>query len=232
MASKIQVLYIDDDLELSSLVEEYLSSKDVEVKLLHDPNQVIPSLQTGTFDLCLMDVKMPEKDGFTLAEEIVQNELDIPFIFLTGQTRKEDRIHGLKLGAADFISKPFSLEELYLRIQNIFKRVGQDSVRVDKVFTLGSWEYHPDFGELRKGDETVSLSSTEARVLHFFCQNMNKLVQRSDILLEVWGEDDYYKGLSLNVYITRLRKRFTDEPAISIVNEHGQGYKFMIKAQA
>lgn len=227
-----KILYIDDNLELSELVREYLSDKGMEVTLLHNSDHLIPELQKGTYELCLMDVMMPGKDGFELAEEMNVLSIQIPFLFLTGQTKKEDRIRGLKLGAQDYISKPFSLEELHLRILNILGRTtGTQNSRSTPAyrFDLGEHSFKADYGELIFRGETVKLSSTESKLLHYFCQHQNELITRSDILRHIWGEDDYYKGLSLNVYITRLRKQFRENPRIQILNEHGTGYKFMFE---
>ncbi|MBO6515749.1 MAG: response regulator transcription factor [Bacteroidia bacterium] len=229
MENEVHILYVDDDIELSGLVQEYLSGKGMSVKLLHNPDDVLKNLQNDTFHLCLMDVKMPQKDGFTLAEEIQSHGIQIPFLFLTGQTRKEDRIRGLKLGAEDYISKPFSLEELYLRITNISKRVRTGEDRPETEFPLGKQTFFSDFGELRTENASTSLSTTEAKVLHILCRHMNKVVTRTKMLEDIWGQDDYHKGLSLNVYITRLRKRFSDNSAVTIVNEHGHGYKLLVR---
>lgn len=232
MSNSRKILYIDDNLELSELVQEYLSDKELEVTLLHNSDHLIPELQKGIYELCLMDVMMPGKDGFELAEEINVLNLQIPFLFLTGQTKREDRIRGLKLGAQDYISKPFSLEELHLRILNILGRAKSTPSPTNLTgyrFELGDHTFRADYGELNYKGEIIKLSSTEAKLLHYFCRNLNELITRSDILKHIWGEDDYYKGLSLNVYITRLRKLFRDNSRIQILNEHGTGYKFMFE---
>lgn len=229
MPDPLRILYIDDDLELSELVEEYLQGKDISVRLLHNPDHVLPELQNQTYDLCLMDVKMPGKDGFMLAEELTENNVITPFLFLTGQTRKEDRIKGLRLGAQDYISKPFSLEELYLRILNIARRTDQQQAKPISQFKLGDYVFKADYGELIHQGTTENLSTTESKLLRLFCDRMNELVLREEILVTIWGENDYYKGLSLNVYITRLRKRFETTEDISIINEHGKGYRFVVR---
>lgn len=226
--SRLRVIYIDDDIELSEFVEEYMVSKGLQIKLVHNHNNLIPLLNENTFDICLMDVKMPGKDGFTLAEEILSNGITIPFLFLTGQTRKEDKIRGLKLGAQDYIIKPFSLEELYLRITNICKRSSDGETLAQlSEYMLGNIRFNINFNELNLNNKVIPLSGTEAKLLKLLCQNSNKIVSRDEILMKIWGTTDHYKSLSLNVYITKLRKHLASQNGVSLVNEHGEGYKLV-----
>lgn len=229
MSLTIDIIYIDDDPELGELVQEYLEAKEVRVKLIHNPPELIPQLREGKYNLCLMDVKMPHKDGFELAQEIIDNGIDIPFLFLTGQTRKEDRIRGLKLGAEDYISKPFSLEELYLRIVNITKRAQSGQTKQQSEYALGQYTFNSDYAELSSTEGKVNLSTTEAKLLQILCENMNNVVSRKEILKSIWGGDDHYKSLSLNVYITKLRNHLKLEEDITILNKHGEGYKLIVK---
>ncbi len=228
MSAIKRILYIDDDFELSELVQEYLVTKNFDVELCHNPNNVIQMVDEGNYDLCLMDVKMPQKDGFELAEEMTNAGLTVPFLFLTGQTRKEDRIRGLKLGAEDYISKPFSLEELYLRINIITNRVATGQQKPKTLYDLGKITFHTNIAKLKSGDKETSLSTTENELLLLFCQNPNTVISRDDILVAVWGHNDHYKSLSLNVYITRLRKLLSDAGNITIMNQHGKGYMMVV----
>jgi DNA-binding response OmpR family regulator len=223
-----RILYVDDDYELSEMVQEYLATKNFDVDLVHNPEIVIDKVKSSHYDLCLMDVKMPQKDGFELAEDLNTAGINIPFLFLTGQTRKEDRIKGLKLGAQDYVSKPFSLEELYLRISNIVTRTGSDSSKPQASYDLGGSTFFPFHARLKSKDEELSLSTTENELLLVFCQNQNQVVSRDDILKAVWGQNDHYKSLSLNVYISRLRKLLSSSPNVSILNQHGQGYMLTV----
>jgi len=220
------LLLVDDEFSLSELTKEYLEAKNFRITLCHDAASAIEVLNRDPAQLCILDVKMPGKDGFVLASEIREVYPDMPYIFLTGQALKDDRIKGLQLGADDYISKPFSMEELYLRVTAILKRYNTNVTATAgrKVFELGSITFKPEVRELITGNEVVKLTAMENKLLTMLCENINKVLNKDMALKQIWGDNDIYKGRSMNVYITKLRNLLKDESRIEILNAHGEGY--------
>ena len=172
---------------------------------------------------------MPKKDGFTLAKDIRIINSDIPIIFLTAKNLKEDVLEGFKMGADDYITKPFSMEELILRIEAILRRTSQESqTNAQQIFTLGKFTFDTRKQILSDGDETVKLTTKESDLLKLLCQNANKVLERNYALKSIWIDDDYFNARSMDVYITKLRKHLKDEPSIEIINVHGKGYKLIV----
>lgn len=220
------ILLVDDELALSELTKEYLEAKDFRVTLCHQPFAAVELMRANPVQLCVLDVKMPDKDGFTLANEIRQAFPEIPIIFLTGQTLKEDRIKGFLLGADDYISKPYSMEELNLRILAILKRyqISQSAEAGKTTYQLGVLVYKPESREIFHGEKSTRLTAIENKLLTLLCDHMNKTLNRDIALRTIWGDNDIYKGRSMNVYITKLRNLLKAEPRLEILNAHGEGY--------
>lgn len=220
------LLHIDDEAQYSELTREYLEMRGFKVTLKHDAEAGLVAFRSSAIDLCIVDVKMPKKDGFTFVEEIRAINEFVPVIFLTGQSAKEDKIKGLRLGADDYLTKPFSMEELYLRINAILKRVKvQEKARTPDAFRLGQSSFHPDLRELHMADQQIKLTSIEAKLLKLLCEHENKVLTREVAMRNIWGDEEYSRGYSLNVYVSKIRKLLKDETAVEILNLHGEGYK-------
>ena len=180
------------------------------------------------FDVCVFDIMLPKLDGFALATEVRKVNSNIPIIFLSAKTLKEDRIKGLRLGADDYLVKPFSIEELLLKIEIFLKRSSKRTVLHETLYTIGKYNFDITNYTLSKGTKQVVLTKREADLLKLFIENANIVLKREDILKTLWGDDDYFMGRSLDVFISRLRKILCDEKNISIENIHGVGFKFLI----
>ncbi len=226
MPQKVQILLVEDDSSLGFVIKDALEDKGFEVTLATDGQQGWQQFSKNFYDLCLIDVMMPIKDGFTLAQQIRRKNDFIPIIFLTAKSMQEDKIAGLKAGADDYITKPFSMEELLLRIDIFLRRtIGSDTD--ETTFKLGSSIF--DYENLTiKGDNIdTRLTQKEADLLRFFCLNANKVVKREEVLTKVWGKDDYFLGRSMDVFITKIRKYLKEEQEIEIQTIHGVGFRFI-----
>lgn len=224
------VLLVDDDRAFSPLVKEYLEAKGFRTELKHNADDGLAAFRRGGFDICVLDVKMPMKDGFALAQDIRSFDPHMPILFLTGQTDREDRIKGLALGADDYVTKPFSLEELFLRIQAIMRRVKGQSAkkRETAMLHIGAFSFNPAARELRHGERLVKLTAIESKLLLLFLESGNGVISRDAALRQIWGDDDLLRGRSLNVYVSKLRSLLRDDPRIGILNVHGEGYQLVI----
>ncbi len=231
--NKIKILLVEDDPNLSMVLQDYLEMLDYDIHLSTDGAEGYRAFKTKSFDLCILDVMMPKKDGFTLTEEIRKSNNQIPIIFLTAKSLKEDRIKGFQAGADDYITKPFSTEELSLRIKAILKRTQVnllDSIGdEDEIYDIGKYLFDYRNMTLTLAEETRTLTRKEAGLLKLLCLNKNNLLQREKALKTIWGENDYFIGRSMDVFIAKLRKYLKDDPAISITNVHGMGFKLEIK---
>ncbi len=226
MAIKIQILLVEDDTSLGYVIKDSLEDKGYSVTIATDGNAGWQAFSKGFFDLCLLDVNMPIKDGFTLAQQIRRKNTYIPILFITAKNMQEDKIAGFKAGGDDYITKPFSMEELLLRIGVFLKRtLGTDLD--EKEFSFGDTKF--DYSNLTVvGPNTdIRLTQKEADLLRFFCLNANKVVKREEVLTKVWGKDDYFLGRSMDVFITKIRKYLKDEPEIEIQTIHGVGFRFV-----
>jgi two-component system OmpR family response regulator len=227
----IHLLLIDDEVQYSELTKEYLEMRGCKVTLKHDGVAGLETFKSKPFDICVLDVKMPKKDGFTLAQEIKEINDAIPIIFLTGQSLKEDKIKGLTLGADDYLTKPFSMEELYLRIRAILKRVKvQEKTKVVDRFTFGQSSFNAELRELAVSDKVIKLTSIESKLLKMLCEHENKVLTRETAMVGIWGDEEHYRGYSLNVYVSKIRKFLKEDPQLEILNLHGEGYKLITKA--
>lgn len=229
--NKIKILLVEDDETLRFIVQDNLEQNNYSVYPAEDGEIALTQFLSQSFDLIILDVMLPKKDGFTVAREIRQHNQQVPIIFLTARSMTEDKIKGLTIGGDDYIPKPFSMEELLLKIK-IFLRRSQTQASTDskeKEIQLGSFKFNPENLSLTSDESTRTLTMKEAELLHFFARNRNKVLSRNEILKAVWGNDDYFLGRSLDVFISRLRKYLKPDPSISIVNLHGVGFRFSVK---
>ncbi len=229
--SKKKILLLEDDPNLGFILSEHLEMNGFAVQLCANGVDGISAYRKSRFSLCLVDVMMPKKDGFTFVKEIRRTDQVMPVIFLTAKSLKEDRIEGLKIGADDYITKPFSMEELLLRISAVLKRSQGTSsdLKTPDQFSLGAFYFDAARCSLSiDGKKKQSLTDKESEVLHVLAQHLNVTVERDIILRTVWGEESYYNARSMDVYISKLRKHLKADPAISIVNTHGKGYKLQV----
>ncbi len=225
--NKARILLVEDDENLGYILKDYLEISDYFVNLQRNGIAGLEAFKEDDFDICILDIMMPLKDGFSLAEDIRKIHSSIPIIFLTAKTLKEDKIKGFKIGADDFITKPFSSEELSLRIEAILRRFNfQDNLNlIQDTFKIGKFTFVYSNQNLEFEGEKHSLTRKEAELLKLLCVNKNKLLRREDILISIWGSDDYFMGRSMDVYITKLRKHLKRDENIKIVNIHGRGFK-------
>ncbi|MDZ7775795.1 MAG: response regulator transcription factor [Bacteroidales bacterium] len=230
--NKIKILLAEDDSNLSSVLTDYLDMMDYYVDTADDGQECAEMFNKGAYDLCILDAMMPKEDGFRLAKEIREKDGNIPIIFLTAKSMKEDRITGFKAGCDDYITKPFSSEELSLRIKAILKRCEiRDShfqQPSQKSYRIGKYTFDPNNMTLNNKEQSRVLTKKEAALLRLLAENKNKLLTREHALNTIWGDDDYFIGRSMDVFITKLRKYLSDDPSVKIVNVHGTGSKLEI----
>lgn len=229
MANEIKILLAEDDVNLGFVIRDNLEQRGFSVHLCKDGAEALHEFGTNSFNLCLLDVMMPRMDGFTLAEAIRAINNQVPILFLTAKTLKEDRLRGFQLGGDDYITKPFSIEELILRIQVFLKRSGIQAPPSGDSFVLGSFIFEPKNLLLRSAGEDKALTRMEADILKFLCDRKNQVVTRKLILDAVWGNDDYFNGRSLDVFITRLRKILSKDSRVKITNHHGVGFMLALE---
>jgi DNA-binding response OmpR family regulator len=224
------ILLAEDDLDYAFILKQYLEISGFTVTWAKDGAEALQLFTSAKPDICIFDVMMPHIDGFSLAEKIIKLNPGTPVIFLTAKGMKEDKIKGLKLGADDYVVKPFEVDELVLRITNILKR-SQNPVAVPDVglLNIGDYIFDTENFALIHQNITHRITEKEARLIHYLFTNKNRLVKRDDILREVWGSDDFFSGRSMDVFISRLRKYFKEDPAISILGIRGIGLEFLIK---
>lgn len=231
---KQRILLVEDDQNFGDVLRSYLEMHDYDVLLETDGEAGLNAYKNGEFNLCIFDVMMPKKDGFTLAREIRSKDDDMPIIFLTAKTMKDDILQGFKIGADDYITKPFNSEELLLRIQAILKRSQQKSDPNEDVkeFEIGKFHFNYPLRILTyKGNEATAqekLSPKEAHLLKMFCLRKNDVLSRSEALTKIWGEDNYFTARSMDVFVTKLRKYLKLDPNIEIVNIHGNGFQLLV----
>ena len=229
MEQKTKLLLAEDDENLGLLLKEYLVAKGYDADLFPDGEAAYKGFMKGHYDICILDVMMPKKDGFSLAKDILIVNADIPILFLTAKNMKEDVLEGLKLGADDYMTKPFSMEELILRIEAILRRTSQDNqASAQQVFTLGRFTFDTRKQILSEGENAVKLTTKESDLLKLLCQNQNKVLERNYALKSIWIDDNYFNARSMDVYITKLRKHLKAEETVEIINVHGKGYKLIV----
>ena len=230
MNTKANILYVEDDSSLSFVIKDNLEENGYTVVHCTDGESAWQQFMKHTFDLCLLDVMLPKKDGFALATQIRKKNALIPIIMLTAKNMDEDKIHGFKTGVDDYITKPFNMQELLLRMEVFLKRTKIDSNVFPSEVTIGSIVFHYEELELQTLEGIIQLTQKEADLLKYFCLHVNQTLKREDILLSVWGKDDYFLGRSMDVFITKLRKHLKADPSIEIQTIHGKGFKFLVNA--
>ncbi|WP_298296489.1 response regulator transcription factor [Hydrotalea sp.] len=225
---KYKILLCEDDTNLGMVLKNYLELNDYDVVLERDGRLGLAAFQREKFDICLLDVMMPNVDGFALAEEIRDVDPDIPLFFLSAKTMKEDVVQGYRLGADDYITKPFDSEVLLLKIKAILKRNEEENRISDNIeFDLGSYHFNPKLRELSHNGQTHTLSPKENELLKMLAEHKNDLLPRERALKKIWGSDTYFNGRSMDVYIAKLRKYLKDDANIEIVNIHGNGFRLV-----
>ncbi|MEA9414530.1 response regulator transcription factor [Flavobacterium sp. PL02] len=225
-----KILLAEDDSDFANVLKQYLELYDYDVTWAENGQEALAIFQTTTFDICVFDVMMPIIDGFTLAEKIIKINPEVPFIFLTARKLKEDKIIGLKLGADDYIVKPFEAEELILRLNNILKRSQQKTPLFSETneLQIGSYLFDTKRLSLRKDNKNQQLTEKEAALIHFFYTHKNQMLKREQILKSIWKNDDFFSGRSMDVYISKIRKYFKDDSRISIDSIRNIGLEFKI----
>lgn len=227
MEEKQRVLLCEDDENLGMLLREYLQAKGYSAELCPDGDAGYKAFLKGNFDICVLDVMMPVKDGFTLAQEIRSLNADIPIIFLTAKTLNEDVLEGFKIGADDYITKPFSMEVLVVRIENVLRRVSGRKSKENAMYKIGRFVFDTKKQILSLDDQQTKLTTKESELLALLCAHANEILQRDCALKTVWTDDNYFNARSMDVYITRLRKHLKADDSIEIINIHGKGYKLI-----
>lgn len=228
---RANVLLVEDDSNLGFVIQDNLRLKKFNVSLYADGQSALKAFLNNTFDICLLDVMLPKKDGFELAAEIRELNKNIPIIFLTAKSMTEDKIKGFKVGGDDYITKPFDFEELLLRIEAILKRTLEESSvsGSDVTFTLGKYTFEPENQRLLINTEEIKLTKKERDLLKLLCLQQNKILSRELTLKTIWGNDDYFSGRSMDVFISKIRKHLHQDDRIKIINIHGVGFKMIIE---
>lgn len=229
-----KVLLAEDDIDFGNILKQYLTLHNFTVSWAKDGEEALQKAMDETFDICVFDVMMPKLDGFSLAEKVLEKYPEVPFIFLTARNQKEDKIKGLKLGADDYIIKPFEADELILRLQNIIKRSQKNNTNTEvgtNSFNIGNYNFNPKKLTLKIKEHTQRLTEKEAQLIQFLYARKNQLLKRDEILNAVWNTDDFFSGRSMDVFISRLRKYFKEDTAIKIESIRGVGLEFKIVSQ-
>jgi two-component system, OmpR family, response regulator VicR len=230
MSKKAHLLYVEDDESLSFVTKDTLEQAGYEITYCSDGRKAVEITKNQRFDLCLLDVMLPEVDGFDVAKAIRKKDEHVPIIFLTAKSMKQDKIHGLTIGADDYITKPFSIEELLLKIDIFLRRTKYHALlHPDEALRIGKYNYDYQNLALSLNDKTENLTQKEADLLKLLFEHKNQVIRRAFILETLWGKDDYFLGRSLDVFISRLRKYLSDDESIKIENIHGVGFKFIVE---
>ena len=224
---KVKILLCEDDENLGMLLREYLQTKGYDVDLQPDGEAGHKAFMKSKYDLCVFDVMMPKKDGFTLAADIRAMNAEVPIIFLTAKSMKEDILQGFKIGADDYLSKPFSMEELLYRIESILRRVKGKKIKDVVVYHIGDFTFDSQKQLLSYNNESKKLTTKESELLSLLAANANNILERNYALKTIWVDDNYFNARSMDVYITKLRKLLKEDPNVSIINIHGKGYKLI-----
>ena len=229
MSKKARILYAEDDQTLAFLTADNLSQQ-YDVDHYADGEACLNAFKSNTYDICIFDVMLPGLDGFDLATEVRKINQHIPIIFLSAKTLKEDRIKGLRLGADDYLVKPFSIEELILKIEIFINRSQKKDPAQTQLYKVSNYYFDPANFSLKNEHEEINLTQREAELLKFFLDNKNQVLKREQILNSLWGQDDYFLGRSMDVFVSRLRKIFSKDDKVKIENLHSIGFKFVDKS--
>ena len=227
MDDRMRILLCEDDENLGMLLREYLQAKGFNADRYADGDARYKAFLKGKYDICVLDVMMPKKDGFQLAQEIRSVNSEVPIIFLTAKTIKEDILEGFKIGADDYITKPFSMEELVFRIEAILRRVKGKKGKDVTMYKIGRFTFDTQKQVLMIDDKVTKLTTKESELLSLLCAHVNEILERNYALKTIWIDDNYFNARSMDVYITKLRKHLKDDPQIEIINIHGKGYKLI-----
>ena len=230
MEEKLKIFFCEDDENLGMLLREYLLAKGYETDLYQDGEAGYRGFIAHTYDICILDIMMPKKDGLTLAQDIRLINPDIPILFLTAKTMKEDILEGFKMGADDYMTKPFSMEELLLRIEAILRRVRGKKQKDVPFYKLGQFIFDTQKQTLTLGKKITKLTTKESELLKLLCSHSNDILERNYALKTIWVDDNYFNARSMDVYITKLRKLLKADPEIEIINIHGKGYKLITQS--
>ena len=229
--AKAKILLAEDDVNLGSVLRQYLDAKGYEVEHCLDGEDAFKTFMENEYDLCILDIMMPKKDGFTLAKDIRRINSKIPIIFLTVRSMNEDVLKGFEIGADDYITKPFNMEELLMRIEAILRRTGRLTESKQTVFQIGKYTFDSVRQTLKIGDKIRKLTTKENELLKLLASNMNEVVERNYALKLVWGDDSFFNARSMDVYITKLRKYLAEDPSVKIINVHSVGFKLITNAE-
>jgi len=225
--SKTKVLYVEDELFLGKIVRESLESRGFEVVMEGDGSRVLGLFKTTKPDICVLDIMLPNKDGFTIADEIREIDEEVPIIFLTAKTQTEDVVKGFNLGGNDYIRKPFSMEELIVRIQHLLRSRTETVTKISGTVSMGSYTFQISRQILHNGKEERKLSFRESELLKMLYENRDRIIDRKDILTLLWGNDSFFNSRNLDVYITKLRAYLKEDPSLEIITIKGIGYRFV-----
>ena len=229
MNNQIRILLAEDDLNLGQLLQTFLASKGFNVSLAQNGKIAFEKFNKGQYNFCIFDVMMPEMDGFTLAKEIREIDKKIPILFLTAKAMKEDKLEGFSLGADDYLTKPFAMEELLARINAILRRTTTPSNDGQAIVNVGAIKYEPESRLLHLQNGVKKLTTKENQLLQLLVKNQNEILDRHATLRAIWGDDNYFNGRSMDVYIAKLRKVLKEDTSVEIMNVHGKGFKLIIK---
>lgn len=224
----MKILYVEDEPFLGRIVKESLEVRDFEVRMVADGKLVLSVFEEFKPDICVLDIMLPNKDGYSIAQSIRQSNGSIPIIFVTAKTQTEDLLKGFEVGGNDYLRKPFSMEELIARVNNLLQLTHKLTSTSKELFKIGTFEFVPQRYELRKNGTARKLSHREAMLLHILAENQNMNIDRKTILMRVWGDDSFFNSRNLDVYITKLRDYLREDPAIEIITIKGVGYHFAV----
>lgn len=227
MDEKTKILLAEDDENLGMLLREYLMAKGYDTDLKPDGEAAYDAFVKNKYSICIFDVMMPKKDGFTLAADIKMLNPEVPIIFLTAKSLKEDILEGFKIGADDYLTKPFSMEELLFRIEAILRRTSGNKQKEQQEYELGKFKFDTQKQTLSDSEKMVKLTTKESELLKLLCAHANDVLERNFALKKIWIDDNYFNARSMDVYITKLRKHLKEEPSVEIINIHGKGYKLI-----
>ncbi len=226
---KLKILLAEDDLHLGMLLVDYLEAEGFEVKLCKDGELALKAFQNMPFDLCLLDVMMPKLDGFSLAKEMKIKDKKIPVIFITARSLKEDKLKGYDLGADDYVTKPFDEEELLWKIKALIRRIPESKTEtLAEISSIGKYTFDFNNQSLSINNKTKRITEKESDILNYLSKHRNKVIKREDMLKDLWGQNDYFFGRSLDVFITKMRKYLKEDPSINIENVFGVGFIFNV----
>lgn len=228
--SKIRILLVEDDTNLGFVIQDNLSIEGYEVHLCRDGNEGLRYFNEHQYNLCVLDVMLPQKDGFSVAEDIRKINQDVPIIFLTAKSLTEDKVKGFQAGGDDYLTKPFDQAELNIRISRLLARTGQLNEKPVEEYQIGQYTFTLENFMLQYKNEQKKLTKKEGAIMKLLCENMNKVIERDLLLNLVWGKDDYFTGRSLDVFITKLRKYLNQDESVKIINQHGIGFKLEVPA--